>query len=110
MGEILGFTAYLPNKQNEKHPYYFLERGGVSYSIEAGENVRGNVTRVCNFIKKFGNFQIAFKDEKSQLLLRKEQCANALSKPIQYLEEWTKAKKERDEIKQQISREMYKGA
>jgi hypothetical protein len=109
IGEILGFIAYLPNKQNEKHPYYFLEREGVPYSIEAGENVRGNITRMGNFIKKFGNFQIAFRGEKSQLILRREQCENALLKPIQYLEEWTKAKKERDEIKQQISREMCKG-
>ena len=107
LGMLLGFNAYLPSLQNEKKPYYFLERETVSYAVEIGETLVGNGTRVMNFFKKFSKFEENFKKRVYELIERKKQIDIELERPIHYKVEMEQAQKERDEIKSQIEAECF---
>lgn len=51
--EILGFMIVLPECQNEKKPYIYLERLGERYSLEVSMSERGNARRIINALKGF---------------------------------------------------------
>lgn len=107
LGMLLGFNAYLPALQDEKKPYYFLERETVSYAVEIGETLVGNGTRVMNFFKKFSKFEENFQKRIYELAERKKQIDIELEQPIRYKAEMEQAQKERDEIKSQIEAECF---
>jgi hypothetical protein len=105
LGAVLGFNAYLPAVQDEKKPYYFLEREAVSYAVEIGETLVGNGTRVMNFFKKFSKYEEIFRSRVYELIERKIQIEIELENPVRYKTEMEQAQRERDEIKSQMQAE-----
>ena len=107
LGEICGFVIGLPVRQSEKQPYLLIYRSGVSYIMEAGTTVQGNVRRFSNFFSAFSkqvDIKVQALDEcKAHLAALKRQ----LSVPLVYDKKFAAAKAEYDGMIEDIRGNIY---
>lgn len=99
---VYDFSIYTPDKQNEKKPYFIVERLNTRYSFEVGKSVSGNAIRLNNFFSKFDR-QIK-KDEEvlQKMITRKEDIENHKTKP-EYAQKIQTLKTELAEIESKLN-------
>ena len=47
------FEIYTPERQSPSKPSLYIGRGGAEYSVEFGASLKGNITRLKNFLRGF---------------------------------------------------------
>ncbi len=76
IGNFIGFDMFVPDRQLKSKPYIRFERLGVSYYSVFGENVKGNVIRLKNFLKSFNgiieNIKKAISDNEEKIRMLSE--------------------------------------
>ena len=71
--DILGFTVSMPDMQDEKKPWAFLERLGSRYKLMIGDSVSGNARRVINLIKRMETLADEASEEYEKSMHRRDE-------------------------------------
>lgn len=100
--DFLGFSLELPQTQNEKKPYIFLQRLGERYSVEMGDKPAGNAIRIRNFLKNFEKAAAQVEEQIEAGKRRSVDIENLLQTQSIYPEQIRQLTREREALLEKI--------
>lgn len=100
--DFLGFSLELPQTQNEKKPYIFLQRLGERYSVEMGDKPAGNAARIRNFLKNFEKVAAQVEEQIEAGKRRSIDIENLLQTQSVYPEQIRQLTREREALLEKI--------
>lgn len=99
---IYGFSVVSPLRQSEKKPFLKFCLNGVSYAVEIGTSINGNVTRIVNFFSKFDEYTNKVNEILQSKKQAKDDALRQIALPYVYEKQMHQLERERDEILEQL--------
>lgn len=99
---FLGFKVTIPETQNIKKPFVFIERLGAQYLISVGEKSNGNARRIINFLKKFDKVPNQILEQKNNLLRKEKRYKKEIKMENPYKKDIKKLKSEITRLESEI--------
>lgn len=104
--KMYGFSVVTPVRQSQNKPYVKLCLNGVSYAVEVGASISGNVTRFSNFFTRFDEYTNKIYEILQNKKRQKEDALRLIGLPSEYENQVKQLERERDEILEQMRSQM----
>lgn len=101
--QVVGFSVFLPDNQDEKHPYVYLERLGTKYAVEMGTSAIGNARRIINYLKQFSELPKELENKKNETKVKISELKKVIAGTNPYITEINSLKQEVKKLKVSIS-------
>lgn len=100
--KVYGFSMITPVRQSQNKPYVKFCLNGVSYAVEVGKSVGGNVTRISNFFARFDEYTNKIYEMLQIKKSEKEDALRIIALPSEYENQVKQLEQEKDEILEQM--------
>lgn len=102
---IYGFSVMTPTRQSQKKPYVKFCLNGVSYAVEVGTSMSGNVTRISNFFARFDEYTKKIYEILQTKKQERESALRIMALPSEYENLVKRLECEKDKILEQMRSE-----
>lgn len=99
---IYDFKVVTPARQSQNKPYVKFGLNGVSYAVEVGTSVSGNVTRILNFFARFDEYTNKIYEILQSKKREKENALRIIALSSEYENQVKRLECEKDEILEQM--------